>query len=545
MIPRGLSRLAVLPFAFIVAAVCSAQGNAGVILSEVVHGPSVGPSMPSYVELVNVQIANPVVPPPVPIGSPAAGPATLSASVNGQPFQTFAIPVGPVLGGNVQPLPSVQPAAPPAYPPVMLVASGPFPPGTVPPGVVVVLAPALFTGINSQLGAPGIPFELCFNNIHLGPATATNCAVAPFTNTNTFLPATGRAIRWCYVDSNTDLDFDAQLAISPGLVNPQMTHVNGFTFGTVTSSLPAGVPLTLTGGAMAGTLSFPATARVRAVNFQNGYLARSIANPAFDAIINAPVTMTAGFTAQSPALTNQPFFLPGLSITGELLQIIVSSPLGTAFLNMPMNVSTQTGTNVVPSAAAPFDVRPERVFCDLTTAPVPFITGTIAAATAAERDVIPLSTGGGDVWCQAIVYDAGCNQYRAKGKNWAPGGACGGPMLALGTDAAGSGTLIDLCFAPGAMVANIFSAVNPSTCGGPLLPSGGICPDALTSMILTPPQLGSPPYFVTTDAAGIYLFQVPAPTLVGLIGQTFWGIAVEFTLPGTIVQQSVLTSLTF
>jgi hypothetical protein len=94
------------------------------------------------------------------------------------------------------------------------------------------------------------------------------------------------------------------------------------------------------------------------------------------------------------------------------------------------------------------------------------------------------------------------------------------------------------------MVANIFSATDPATCGGPLLPPGGICPDATTSWILTPPQLGAAPFFVTTDSAGMYLFEVPTGTLSAFAGQTFWGLGIEYTLSG-IVQQSSVNSITF
>ena len=167
--------------------------------------------------------------------------------------------------------------------------------------------------------------------------------------------------------------------------------------------------------------------------------------------------------------------------------------------------------------------------------------------TAAGIDVIPPSTGGGNKWCEIIVYDYQGNQYRAKVKNWPPGGACmpGTPLLGLGTDRMGSFTLIDLCFNPGAMVANLFSASPVATCGELLVShAGGICFERATNWILTPPQLGSQPFFATTDAAGMYLYQLPSGTLTSLSGITFEAIGVEYTAAGMIVQQSAINTVT-
>jgi len=121
----------------------------------------------------------------------------------------------------------------------------------------------------------------------------------------------------------------------------------------------------------------------------------------------------------------------------------------------------------------------------------------------------------------------------------------GTPLLGLGTDLMGSITLMDLCFNPGAMVANLFSASPVATCGSFLFPNaGGVCFDATTNWILTPPQFGSQPFFVTTDAAGMYLFQLPTGTLTNLAGITFEALGVEYTAAGMIVQQSAINSVT-
>ena len=81
----------------------------------------------------------------------------------------------------------------------------------------------------------------------------------------------------------------------------------------------------------------------------------------------------------------------------------------------------------------------------------------------------------------------------------------GAPLLGLGTDCSGSLTIIDLCFNPGSMVANLFSASPVATCGSVVFPPpGGSASNGFTTWILTPPQLGSLPFFATTDSAGIY-----------------------------------------
>jgi hypothetical protein len=552
---RGPLRLAVLLLCVAwLAAHAAAQGNQGIIISEVVHGPSQPPvggvPIPSYIELVNVQIANPVIPPPTQIGSSAAGNATLTARVSTGVALTFTIPLGFQLGGNVQPAPAHQPPSLPVDPPVLVIASGPFPPGVLPGGITPIQSPqtlAFFSGPNAQLGAPGVPFELCFNNtatglsdrIHLGPQVGAACSAQPFNNTLTFQPTTGRAIRWTYVDSNTDIDFDPNFGRSPGSVNPQMTHVNGFFFGTPVSPALGGAPLTVQGSLTSGNLVGPLNAQVSGIHFVNSFLNRTITNPAFDAVINAQVSMVAGFVAQPPTI-NAPLFLPGLVILNESLTIFATTPAGSGFLSMPSNFSTQVGTSVGPSAASTTDIRPERIFSDLISDAAPFVNGS---PTAAQIDVIPPSTGGGNQWCEIIVYDYQGNQYRAKVKNWPPGGACGGPLLGLGTDGAGSFTLIDLCFNPGSSIANLFSASPAATCGGPLFPPGGLCPDTFTAFCLTPPQLGTPPYFPIADSAGLYYFQVLSPTLAPFIGTVFEGIAIEYVLPGVIVQQSPVTAI--
>jgi hypothetical protein len=329
------------------------------------------------------------------------------------------------------------------------------------------------------------------------------------------------------------------LAISPGAVNPQMAHVNGLFFGTIGSPALGGAPIVVTGTATTGTLAFPANARVKSVHFVNAFLDRTVTDPLFDPVINAPVTMNAGFTAQNPALS-QAGFLPGLQIVNEMMSIMVTTPMGPGTLEMPMALSTQVGQNLGTSAASATDVRPERIFTDMVSDAAAFTTGS---GTGVTVDLLPGSTGGGNTWCEVIVYDYQGNQYRAKVKNWPPGGTCTGPLLGLGTDGAGSFTLINLCHNPGGLVANLFSATPAASCGGPLFPANGICPDAVTVWVFTPPQFGAPPFFVTADAAGMYLFQVPAGTLAAFIGLTFEAIGVEYT-PGGIVQQSAVNSIT-
>ena len=289
---RGLRRSAVaLLIASLAAAGIPAQGtagNQGVIFSEVVYGPSLPPvggqPMPSYIELVNVQIANPVVPPPVPIGSAAAGPRDDPRSVGGQAPVTVTIPIGSFLGGNVQPAARApqppSPAAVSAGGPA--ISSGPFPPGVLPPPM-----PPRCRSRSSRLprssrdptrcsARRAFRFELCFNNpatgvsdrIHLGPPAAIACSAAPFTNTGTFVPNSGRAIRWTYMDSNTDIDFDPTASAVARKRQPadgprQRVLLRDDDFAGARRNAahsPTGTPT-------AGTFMFPPTAHVKSVNF--------------------------------------------------------------------------------------------------------------------------------------------------------------------------------------------------------------------------------------------------------------------------------------
>jgi hypothetical protein len=148
------------------------------------------------------------------------------------------------------------------------------------------------------------------------------------------------------------------------------------------------------------------------------------------------------------------------------------------------------------------------------------------------------------VWCRAIAYDLAGNEYLAKVKNWPPGGNCTGPLIGLGTDGSQSFSLVDLCFNPGSNVANLFSASPAAACTGGLFPSfGGICPDAYTLWIMTPPQLGSLPFFPTADAAGLYYFHLPSNSLPAFAGVTFEAIGLEYTPAGAIIQQSGVASI--
>src|SRR5207244_862876 len=113
--------------------------------------------------------------------------------------------------------------------------------------------------------------------------------------------------------------------------------------------------------------------------FTNAFFTKTISNPAFDLIINAPVQLSASFTAQNPSIS-QTNFLPGLQIANEAMTITATTPLGAGVLNMPMNISTQVGSNYEPSAQSATDIRPARIFSDLVTDAAPFVNGTPTAA---------------------------------------------------------------------------------------------------------------------------------------------------------------------
>ena len=573
---RRLSALVLCASALTAAAAAQVgAGNYGVVISEAVHGPSqpliAGQPMPTYIEIVNRQIANPVVPTPIQLTN-----ALLTINVSGSvatfliPATTLPPPVGvsTSLGGNVQPLPANQPATPPLQPPVLIISSGPFPPGVLPLGARVLIDTNFFSGTRANFAQAGTPTEACLSipavavppqppladRLVIPPAIPTVACAGPaiggaFNPTGTLVNTAGRVSRWTYVDSDTDIDFDGVFATSPGAVNPEMSHVDGFLFGAASTPGLAhpnpelGAPL-LFAGAVTGSISSNG-AVVTGLKFHNANppYDRIIANPAYDRVIGAPATITGTFTSAGSSFTTIPGYLSNLLPAGTNVIVNVPPPpggsSGVLIMNNGPSTLAELGTEPVPLNTT--QVRLRRIYTDGIADAGHSLFGD---ADGAAQDSLPGSTGGNNVWCEVIVYDAAGNSYKGKAKNWPSSGCGGGPKLALGTTpGTGDGTLIDYCFNPTATVYNVFSQTPAALCGGPLF--FGICPDALTNWLLAPPlPLGTEPFHVVTDVDGVYGWSVPAPLMIAFVGMTFEAVAIEYN-GGGVVQVSSTATVTF
>lgn len=509
-----------------------AIGTRGVRISEVAWGPALGGGMPSYIELVNTQTAAPGAVNPVSLAA-----ATLSWTPPGSTApKTYTFPS--TFGVSIGAIP--KPGTTTSTPSVAILASGPFPAGMVPPNVVVLVNAAFFTSGSVGLGQPGVPFDLCLgipsitaiDRFASSPTATGNCQGA-FTHTGTLVNTNGKITRWTYMDSNTDLDFDTTFAPTPGVVNPQMVHVNGFVFSN--PQQPSGFPIF--GGGSGGTLSNQ-IGIVSGVHFliPNGTTTpteRVISNPAFDRIINGNVVFNAPFTAEPTTAPTSPW-LPSLRLFGAGTQLIAPAPsptVGPGVMQLPLNAGSVARTTVRPDLQRPGNFVVERLMTDFVSDDAPTYGGLTSAA---QEDTAPESTGGGDVWCEAIVYDHNGNAIRALAKNWPPARGAG-PKTAFGTAADGTAMLVNTEFPPTTTVLNLFSFVPPNCPANPQ----GFCPDAVTNLCLTTPF---PPFFVTTDADGNWVGEVPNMPVTG--GATIYWISAyvdtSFALQTTTVGQTTL-----
>ncbi len=560
--PTGGRLLAIGVFALMIPALGLGQlavtGNIGIVISEIGHGPTLTQRFqqpwPSYIELINLQAAaGSNVPAPVTV-APNTG--TLIVRVgNATPTQlTFQQAL--VFGATPQDAPA-PPVAGPNPPSHLLISDGPFPPGVLTTTLNWIVAPSLFSGASAQMGAAGVPFEICVNGIgphgdrvfFVAPSATANCPGASFALRQPVpLSPQGVISRWTYIDSNTDWDFDTAFPPSPGRKNPEMAHANGFIFGDANQGSAPGAPLNFNTSSQLATQA--AGAIVRGVNFLHHPMGtgisinRTIVDPAFDPVVSAPLVVNFGFSAQAQQVAGVPNFLPGLQVLGSSASITVSpAPGQVGTLILPSGPSSFQGATLQPGAGGHF--RIERLYSDGTADSAPVGIGQISVA---EADVIPASTGGGNIWCEVIVYDYAGNQYRAKVRNWPSGGGCGtppAPLLALGTDGFGTGTLVDMCFDGNAKVFNLFSLTPAGSCGGPLFPvPSGICFDGVTLLCITS-FVGIPPIDTVTDANGIYAWQSAPGQFTSLAGLTFEAIAVQYTLAPAIVQYSSTNTITF
>lgn len=509
-----------------------AIGTRGVRISEVVYGPSLGAGMPSYVELVNTQTAAPGSVNPVSLAA-----ASLSWTPPGTTTpKTFAFPVAFVVSVGAIPKPGTTSTTSP----VAILASGPFPTGMVPSNVPVLVNAAFFTSGSNTLGQPGVPFDLCLGVPSIASvdrlassANAVGGCQSGFTHTGSLVNTNGKITRWTYMDSNTDLDFETTFAPSPGAVNPQMVHVNGFVFSNTQS--PTGFPIF--GGGTGGTLSNQVGV-VSGVHFliPNGTTTpteRVVTHPAFDRIVNGNVVFNAPFTAD-PTPAPVPPWLPSLRLWGGSTQLVAPAPsptVGPGVMTVPLNAGSVARTSVKPDLNRPGNFVIERLLTDFVSDDAPTYGGFTSTA---QEDTAPESTGGGDVWCEAIVYDHNGNAIRALAKNWPPARGTG-PKTAFGTAADGTAMLVNAEFPPSTTVLNLFSFVAPNCPGYPQ----GFCPDGITSLCLTTPFA---PFLVTTDLDGTWCGEVPNMPVTG--GATIYWISAwvdtSATLQTTTVGQTTL-----
>ena len=274
--------------------------------------------MPSYIELVNVQIANPVVPPPVPIGNAASGPATLLASVgrpaadpDHDPDSGHARRQRPAAARRRQPRCSrPQPAGPrdrlrARFPPGVLPAERHSPDHRCPRSsrdpTRCSARPASPSSSASTTRATGLG-----DRIHLGPPTVVPLRRGPV-HQHAHVPAgdrPGDPLDLHGLEHRHRLRLRLR-ASRPGCVNPQMPTSTGSSSGRRPRPRSAGTPLVDRPGSTAGTLAFPPNAQreVGPLLQPASFVNRKITNPAFDAVINAPVTLTANFTAQPAAIS--------------------------------------------------------------------------------------------------------------------------------------------------------------------------------------------------------------------------------------------------
>lgn len=488
-------------------------GQSRALISEIHHpgsspqGPGDGPPAVGarYVELMN---PDPGATPP---GLDLSG-STLTAVVPGA-VSTLTFPPGTFI-------------PPPA-------------PGTSQPGVLVVtesslglanelVLPAFFAGV-PQLGAPGTPARLCIrspqgvspvlwdevliNGNISGPCSPPpghppfNPAPAPVNGT------LGHVNRALFTRSLTGYDYETVTGMpTPGVVNPPsiLDHINGFQVGQPGST---GVPLnppTVTPAGVMGTADLTAVP-VRAVRVDHHPEHGPIINdPQYDPVLQAgAITIAnAGYNANDPTLAGITF------PTGLNWDLVVSTPAGTGTLTIDMGPVTQAyaAPGLVPAPTSNGStLRVTRVLSDFQT------DGTATASgntTEAQNDVLPAATGGGDVWCEIIIYDTAGNAYKAKVRNWPPNpqncAGTGTPTLGLGDPGGGALDVVAICYPPQAEIYILPTlAVSSPTGSGPLL---GINPDALTFTFLSLP-LGTDPAHVNVDGDGIYLFQVPSGTL--------------------------------
>lgn len=540
--------------------------NTGIVFSEFHHtlSPLVNPQLPpaiSYIELLNRNVD--------PIASPfQIGGAVLRCERVGLAVAaTFPIPSGVVIPSTGRLV--ISSAQIPGIPV--------FVPG-VPQIRQQVIAPTFFNnGIaqNAEPLRPNVPQRLYLLSIPSNPgAISTPDRVdfnAPLPNTaipNTvfigqpqlpFVPNTfGQVNRVLYVDSDTHFDWDggqggsAPVGPTPGYVEPQagaspqsqgIGHVNGFIFGQGPSGAlanvnpipwppPSSTPLQPYFGVGGGHVSPASTVNLNfssspcsGISVPHHPWIQVITDPLFDRTLSGgQLQCFAQVSGVDPLLGQDPVN-PGFAIPSMIWNLVVPPPAtGTTpgILNINMVGMTQrdarfstAGPNNTPRGGRP---RIERIFSDLTQDAGASASG---GASGVQIDVVPLSTGGGDIWCDVIIYDENGFSYRAKVLNWpnTPTNCSSDPnnhRLGLGSNAIGNLDLIALCFTKQPTnrelyILPTFVVTSPTGSGAFM----GITPDGTTLAALMTP-MNTPPFHVATTVDGLYFFSITNAALAGL-----------------------------
>lgn len=525
--------------------------NAGVLLSEFHYGPAgSGAQVPTFIEIMNISQAQPVNISGWRIGVTNGFANAISL---GFPNGTFLPPMG-----------------------LAILARAPLP-SPPPPNVPVAIDPSFFSNIS--ILQPGVQQVLC---LVTGSTPTANLVDSVTFNGGGLLSVCGGLIgtsfrgpplgnnfgqvnRVLYVDSNTSYDFDPGAAGSPpsaptpGLLNADLDHINGFIFGASPTAAvggepipPSNIPTPLIG--LAGMPAFvgginPGVAvgnlglsiRCTAVDTPNHPRFQRITDPDFDPVIFNPATPTISANVNiSGQVFAQDALLGGMSLPGGQTFTMVKPPDGPGgqpgVLQIPMAPMTEARRIITQGQVNPGRPRIQRILTDFSS------TDSGASGTGdlskVQIDVLPGSTGGGDIWCDVIVYDENGFAYRAKVRNWPnqPAG-CTTPLLGMGSPSVGRLDLIALCYTPQPTNRELFILPTLNPAPGPFF---GITPDAVTLGFLLAPLVTHPAH-VQTTVDGIYAYTLTSPGLSGIL---FTAVAVEFDPSAGFVSPSPVASIT-
>lgn len=513
-------------------------GNTGVRFSEFgVATPGAGQIR--YIELANIsllQAAN-VTGATVTV----IGPSGLAAS--------FTLPLTPILAAaGATPLGTFDHTT-------VIVSE---PPG-LPPGVLPATAVAQHITstpfVDPAALMPNMPTEVCVSFVSPGAGPPDRVVLNGFTSLGgagcggAWKPGlgfvqnpSGRVNRCLYVDSDSALDWEwTTMMPTPGFLDPSIIqHIDGFFVGgTASGAALGGIPpvngpvSNVFPGAFTGAINV-AAAPVIAVKLRFPHPVTGnmrINDPRFDAVITDPANPATGRVTAGGAFTASDPFLGNLLFTSPTTWSLTAFPGGPApgILDIPMGntpgpPNSTFAVGVQPNSVLSGNPRIERILTDGQTDSTATASGNVSGV---QLDVLPGSTGGGDVWCEVIIYDENGFSYQAKVKNWPANPLnCTVPNLGLGSNAPGNLDIVALCFSPQSELYILPSAnrANPTGSGGFM----GINFDPLTLFSLgTPPN--TDPVHVTTTVDGLYFFSVTDP---GLSGLAFDMVASEY-VPGT------------